>query len=95
MTREEAKLQLLGQCNGMLEQDGTYFLKGTDAETVIDWLCDDFESRICENCVHWAQENYHQKTGDKGMCRQYSDTDKYYAIGITHSNYGCNRFKKL
>ena len=71
--------------------------KGDAHETlskIYDSIIGDFESRICENCIHWKQENNTQKKTNKGMCKQHSDKDKYYTIGITNNDYGCNRFEK-
>ena len=64
-----------------------------DIYRIIDDIYDDFESRTCENCKYWKQENKAQKEGSTGMCKQYVDTDKYFSIGIVGKNYGCNRFK--
>ena len=65
-----------------------------NAKAIVDEIFAGFDARTCENCKHWKQENQSQKSNDKGMCNQHSDKDKYYAIGITHNDFGCNRWEK-
>ena len=92
MTREKMKERYLDMAPYGFETEKIYdygrIMK------VVDDCYDDFESRVCENCVYWNQENSSQKEHNKGMCFQYRDTDKYYATGITQNNYGCNKFKR-
>lgn len=55
-------------------------------------MYDDFESRVCENCIHYkTKENYRNK-----ICVMIDDnmSEHYMGYFMPPVNFGCNRFEK-
>jgi hypothetical protein len=75
MTREEAKYH----ANCQMNATSWYQCKYSDAESLIDAIYDDFESRSCKNCKHKSSMvddycNYlNIRVADDSFCVDWED----------------------
>lgn len=57
---------------------------------VVDNICDDFNSRLCENCSyfgHWGP--WDLKTKENRYCKV-----NIHGTGFDYNGYGCNKFER-
>jgi len=83
MTREEAKNKFKLQTNGA---DEWYHIPRRTFHRFIDFIYDDFESRICKNCKY-----YYKCSEVNGICRN----NKMPLFEIRDENFGYNRFERI
>jgi len=88
MTREEAK-KLFWKKGGVFEKTFMYCLdkvlklpyRGSEVDVFIDRIYDDFESRVCKNCLYYFKETC--------VC-----DESPLVTEIVDENYGCNKFER-
>jgi len=96
MTKEEVIAEIVYHDSGGLIIDSAgnsaSFMASNDVKLLIDKIFDDFESRTCENCKHWDEDDtgYGYKLG---YCEK--DVGNGFTIdNVTQHSFGCNRWEQ-
>ena len=89
MTREEAIKE-----HREIDKNNKWFNYDLQLLGLIDKIFDDFESRTCENCIHW---NVSEESKLDGNGDGFIDCMIIYAESfgsIDYKNFGCNKFER-
>lgn len=86
MTRDQA----IKKFRKDIDSQQKWSIFAEDVESLLHTIYDDFEKRICENCIHYSEKSidYNDTTYDGNCCHYITD------ILFVEKNFGCNQFKR-